>query len=381
MVANGRLLWIPPVAEVMSDDKPTAELARELLSQVKYPGFPRDIVSLGMVTEIRVQGQDVSVALRLPGGRTDVPPVLEREVAAALAARGLRAQLTIAAAPTASAAPAGGPPGPAAGDAIDLPGVRAVLAVSSAKGGVGKSTVATNLACALATIGFRVGLLDADVYGPSLPIMMGTDARPLAAGGSKFHPVERYGVRCISMGFFLDESSPVIWRGPMVAGLIRQFLNDCVWGELDVLVIDLPPGTGDAQLTLAQQVRLDGALIVTTPQEVALRDVVRGVAMFRQVQVPILGVVENMSVFVCSECGEEDEIFGRGGGDIVAKASQAPLLAKIPLDVRIREEGDRGRPVVLAAPDTPPARLYRELAQTLATRLGVAVGARPDAHA
>jgi ATP-binding protein involved in chromosome partitioning len=224
-------------------------------------------------------------------------------------------------------------------------------------------------------------LLDADVYGPSLPIMMGTDARPHAAGGNRFHPVERHGVRCISMGFFLDDTSPVIWRGPMVAGLVRQFLNDCVWGELDVLVIDLPPGTGDAQLTLAQQVRLDGALVVTTPQEVALRDVVRGVAMFRQVQVPILGVVENMSVFVCPECGEEDEIFGRGGGEIVAKAADAPLLARIPIDVRIREEGDRGTPIVLAAPDTAPALLYLDVARNLARRLGASASVHPAAHA
>ena len=366
----------------MSDDKPTAELVRELLAGVKYPGFPRDIVSLGMVVSIRASGRDVAIALRLPGGRTDVPPVLEREIAAALAARGLQARLDVAREPAQSpAAAAPGRPEGAATDAIQIPGVQTVLAVSSAKGGVGKSTVATNLACALGALGLRVGLLDADVYGPSLPIMMGTDARPLAAGGNRFHPVERYGVRCISMGFFLDETSPVIWRGPMVAGLIRQFLNDCEWGELDVLVIDLPPGTGDAQLTLSQQVRLDGALIVTTPQEVALRDVVRGVAMFRQVQVPIVGVVENMSVFVCPECGEEDEIFGRGGGEMVARAAAAPLLAQIPIDVRIREEGDRGRPVVLAQPESPPARIYRELALALAARLGVRAGTQATAHA
>ena len=362
----------------MSDDKPTAELVRELLRHVRYPGFPRDIVTLGMLAEVRVEDGVAHLRLRLPSGRTDVPPVLEREIATALEPRGLRPRLEIAGAAPASS-PAQQAPQPA--DSIELPGVRAVLAVSSAKGGVGKSTVATNLACAFATLGLRVGLLDADVYGPSLPIMMGTDARPHAAGGNRFHPVERHGVRCISMGFFLDDTSPVIWRGPMVAGLVRQFLGDCVWGELDVLVIDLPPGTGDAQLTLAQQVHLDGALIVTTPQEVALRDVVRGVAMFRQVQVPILGVVENMSVFVCPECGEEDEIFGRGGGDVVARAAEAPLLARIPIDVRIREEGDRGTPIVLAAPDTAPAHLYLDVARTLAARLGATVSAHPAAHA
>ena len=361
----------------MSDDKPTQELVRELLARVKYPGFPRDVVSLGIVADVQIAGSDVAILLRLPGGRTDVPPVLEREIAAALAERGLRARLSVAG----TAAPAAARPGPPSAEGAELPGVRAVIAVSSAKGGVGKSTVATNLACALSVLGLKVGLLDADVYGPSLPIMMGTDARPHAAGGNRFHPVERYGVRCISMGFFLDETSPVIWRGPMVAGLVRQFLNDCVWGELDVLVIDMPPGTGDAQLTLAQQVKLDGAVIVTTPQEVALRDVVRGVAMFRQLQIPILGVVENMSLFVCPECGDEDEIFGRGGGEMVARAADAPLLAQVPLDIRIREEGDRGRPIVLADPGTKPAQLYLEVARAVASRIGASVDGPPAAHA
>ncbi|MEW6272100.1 MAG: Mrp/NBP35 family ATP-binding protein [Thermodesulfobacteriota bacterium] len=363
----------------MSDDKRTPERVRELLGRVKYPGFPRDIVSLGMVAEIHGGQADLEIALRLPGGRTDVPPVLEREVLALLQEHGIRARLVPAARPADAAAPSEAPQAHA--DAAELPGVRAVLAVSSAKGGVGKSTVATNLACALAASGLRAGLLDADVYGPSLPIMMGTVARPHAAGGNRFHPVERYGVRCMSMGFFLDDTSPVIWRGPMVAGLVRQFLNDCVWGELDVLVVDLPPGTGDAQLTLAQSIRIDGAVVVTTPQQVALRDVVRGAAMFRQVNVPILGVVENMSVFVCPECGERDEIFGHGGGEALAAATGAPLLATIPLDVRIRDEGDRGHPVVLAAPGSEPAQIYRRLAATLAQRLGVAAPPQPVATA
>lgn len=366
----------------MRDDKPTAHAVRELLAGVKYPGFPRDVVSLGIVADVQVD-DGVTVVLRLPSGRTDVPPALERDITGALASLGVPVRLVVARPEErAERARTTGPAAPGRGfatDAITLEGVRAVVAVSSAKGGVGKSTVATNLACALAAQGRPVGLLDADVYGPSLPIMMGIDARPIAAGGNRFHPIERHGVRCISMGFFLDESSPVIWRGPMVAGLVRQFLADCVWGELDVLVVDLPPGTGDAQLTLAQQVRLDGALIVTTPQEVALRDVVRGVAMFRQVQVPILGVIENMSTFVCPECGQEEELFGRGGGELVAAA--APLLAKIPVDVRIREEGDRGRPVVLAAPETQAAAIYRELAAEVARRLGLAPVAQPTAHA
>lgn len=364
------MLYVSPVAQAMVHDKPTAQRVRELLGRVKYPGFPRDIVTLGVVADVEVgePREGLTVALRLPGGRTEVPPEIGRDIVAALAPLAVPVRVVVArpaATEPREAAPAGG------GEAASLPGVRAVVAVSSAKGGVGKSTVATNLACALAASGLRTGLLDADVYGPSVPLMMGTDARPLAAGGNRFHPVDRYGVRCISMGFFLDESSPVIWRGPMVAGLVRQFLNDCVWGDVDVLVVDLPPGTGDAQLTLVQQVRLDGALIVTTPQEVALRDVVRGVAMFRQVQVPILGVVENMSRFVCTECGEEDDVFGAGAGETIAAAAEAPVLARIPLDARIREEGDRGKPVVLAAPESEPARLYREVAGTVARGLGL----------
>ncbi|MFM8412446.1 MAG: P-loop NTPase [Alphaproteobacteria bacterium] len=349
----------------MTTDKPTPDDIRRLLAAVRYPGFPRDIVSLGMVADVAVEGGVARISIRLPGGRTDVPPVIESAVAEALAPSGLRAELVVA--PPAAASP--GPPrtGPTPDQPVSLPGVRTLLAVSSAKGGVGKSTVATNLACAFAAAGLRTGLLDADVHGPSLPIMMGTDARPLAAGGSRFHPVERHGVRCISMGFFLDETSPVIWRGPMVAGLLRQFLADCEWGDLDVLVIDLPPGTGDAQLTLAQQVRLSGAVVVTTPQDVALRDVMRGVAMFRQVQVPILGVVENMAGFDCPSCGKHDDVFGRGGGEAVARAAGAPLLVSLPIDPAVRRSGDEGVPVALG--EGAIADGYRRLAGTLAATL------------
>ncbi len=354
----------------MTTDKPTPESIRGTLAAVRYPGFPRDIVSLGMVADVSIEGDHAVIALRLPGGRTDVPPVLESAVADAIAPTGLRARLVVAAP---AAEPPGAPrSGPTPDQPVSLPGVRAVLAVSSAKGGVGKSTVATNLACAFAASGLRTGLLDADVHGPSLPIMMGTDARPLAAGGNRFHPVDRHGVRCISMGFFLDETSPVIWRGPMVAGLLRQFLADCEWGDLDVLVIDLPPGTGDAQLTLAQQVRLAGAVVVTTPQEVALRDVMRGVAMFRQVQVPILGVVENMAGFDCPSCGHHDDVFGRGGGEAVARAAGAPLLVSLPVDPAVRRSGDDGFPVALS--DGPLGEGYRRLARTLAGSLRLAGG-------
>lgn len=352
----------------MSDHKIDEAEVRALLAGVKPRGAPRDILSLGMVESLRTDGGRLGIVLRLPGGRTDVPPELESAIRSALSK--VEAPIDLSVAATVEEGPEGT-------DGAGLTGVRKIIAVSSAKGGVGKSTVATNLACAFAADGLRVGLLDADVYGPSLPIMMGLDERPRAAGGKQFHPVEKFGVRCISMGFFLDDDSPVIWRGPMVAGLVQQFLGDCVWGELDVLVIDLPPGTGDAQLTLAQQVRLDGAVIVTTPQDVAIRDVVRGVAMFRQVQVPMLGVLENMSHFHCKSCGHDDAIFGEGGGASVAEAAGTQLLAQIPLEETVREQGDAGEPVVLAHPESIAARELLGAAQRL--RVGLSLNEAPGA--
>ncbi len=349
----------------MTDDKATLERAQDALRAVNYPGFPRDIVTLGMVAGLELLEGVIRVTLRLPGGRSEAPGELERAMAEALAPLGVGLELRIAAP---AAAP---PPAQAEPPAELLPEVGAILAVSSAKGGVGKSTVATNLACAFAGAGLRTGLLDADVHGPSLPILMGTEERPQGAGGNRFHPVDRYGVKCISMGFFLDESSPVIWRGPMVAGLLQQFLRDCEWGALDVLVIDLPPGTGDAQLTLAQQVRLAGAILVTTPQEVAVRDVVRGLRMFSQVQVPMLGVVENMSSFTCPGCGAEEPLFGHGGGERVASAAGLPVLARIPVEPAVRIHGDEGEPIVRAAPDSASGRAFVQLAVELARRVGL----------
>jgi ATP-binding protein involved in chromosome partitioning len=247
-----------------------------------------------------------------------------------------------------------------------LAGVRHILAVASTKGGVGKSTVAANLAVALAAGGRRVGLLDADVYGPSVPIMFGTDARPTATQAKRIVPLERHGLRLMSMGFFLDEQSPVVWRGPIVMGIVRQFLRDVDWGDTDFLVVDLPPGTGDAPLTLVQQVPVTGAVIVTTPQDVALLDVGRGVAMFAQVSTPVLGVVENMAGYVCPSCGTEDPVFGEGGGARLAEHFGVPLLARVPLVPAVREGGDRGVPLVAAAPEHPVARIFRDLAERVA---------------
>ena len=247
---------------------------------------------------------------------------------------------------------------------VHLEGTKYIIAVASGKGGVGKSTVAANLACALAQLGLSVGLLDADIYGPSVPMMFGIgDERPKSAGGQNFYPVEKYGVKLVSIGFFLGERAPVIWRGPMVMGAVRQFLKDALWGTQDFLVVDLPPGTGDAQLTLAQQVAVDGVVIVTTPQEVALLDAFRAVRMFRQVHCPLLGVVENMSYFVCPDCGERDELFGRGGGEAMAIQEHTDLLTRIPIQTELRQAGDEGMPLVINDPMHPVSVAFKELAK------------------
>ncbi len=253
---------------------------------------------------------------------------------------------------------------------VRLEGTRFIVAVASGKGGVGKSTVAANLATALSRIGYKVGLLDADIYGPSVPMMFGTgDERPRGAGGQSFYPVERFGVKLISIGFFLNDKAPVIWRGPMVMGAVRQFLKDTLWGTQDFLIVDLPPGTGDAQLTLAQEVAIDGVVIVTTPQDVALADAMRAVRMFRQVHCPLLGVVENMSYFVCPDCGERDEIFGHGGGDKMASGEHMEMLVRLPIFTEVREAGDAGRPIVIAQPDHPASQAFIELARRVAAAM------------
>ncbi len=272
-----------------------------------------------------------------------------------------------------SAAAAGGV------DASLLPEVRHTVAIASGKGGVGKSTVAVNLAVALAKNGLRVGLLDADVYGPSIPVMFGlVGQRPrMEAGGKRLVPFERYGVRFMSLGFLVEPDAPVIWRGPMVMKGLDQLLRDVAWGALDVLVVDMPPGTGDVQLTLAQKVQLAGAVIVTTPQDVALADAVKGVAMFDQVQVPVLGIVENMSYFVCPHCGERSEIFGHGGAQAEAKRLGVPFLGEIPLEPSIRSGGDTGHPA--ADGDGPQAESFRRLAATVQNALGAEAPPTDDA--
>ena len=249
-----------------------------------------------------------------------------------------------------------------------VPGVKHIIAVSSGKGGVGKSTVSVNVAVALGLSGAKVGLLDADIYGPNIPMMMGIEKMPEQKDG-KIAPAESHGIKLISMGFFVPEDQAVVWRGPMVHTAIQQLFRDVLWGELDYLVIDLPPGTGDAQLTLSQLVPLSGAITVTTPQEVALHDVRKGMMMFQKVNVPLLGIVENMSYFVCGHCGERTEIFDHGGGERAAKTLGVPFLGHVPIDPAIRAGGDTGRPLVIAQPDSPQAKAFRDIAGQLVTRL------------
>ena len=273
--------------------------------------------------------------------------------------------------PRAHAAPGGhGGPSPAG-----VPGIAAIIAVASGKGGVGKSTTAVNLALALHQLGLKVGILDADIYGPSMPKLLGIRERPESAGGNRLRPIERHGMPVMSIGFLIEEETPMIWRGPMVMSALTQMLREVEWGTLDVLVVDMPPGTGDAQLTMAQQVPLKGAVIVSTPQDLALIDARRGIAMFRRVNVPVLGIVENMSTFVCPHCGTRSDIFGHGGARREAERLGVPFLGDVPLDIAIREKSDAGSPVVAAAGDNPHAQYYRDIA--VRVRDGLAAEGRP----
>ncbi|MBL8705946.1 MAG: iron-sulfur cluster carrier protein ApbC, partial [Rhodospirillales bacterium] len=250
-----------------------------------------------------------------------------------------------------------------------VPGVRSIVAVASGKGGVGKSTTAVNLALGLAALGKRVGMLDADIYGPSQPRMMGISGKPVSKDGKRLEPLTNYGVKCMSMGFLVPEDTPMIWRGPMVMTALQQMLRDVEWGELDVLVVDMPPGTGDAQLTMAQQVPLTGAVIVSTPQDIALLDARKGLNMFRKVDVPVFGIVENMSYFLCPSCGTRSEIFGHGGAREEAGRLGVDFLGEVPLHLDIRVTSDAGTPIVAAKPDSDHAKVYRALAEKVWTKV------------
>jgi len=333
-----------------------------VLRRVPYPGYTRDIVSFGLVRDIEVSSSGVTVHLAPTTAQPEVVREIEQAVRGAVAAiPGLAGAIEVV---SAQAPAPSRPRGPQ-----PIPGVQSILAVASGKGGVGKSTVATNLALALASLRPAVGLVDADVYGPSVALMLGIEEKAQPREDRRLVPVERFGVRVMSMGMFLGESTPVIWRGPMVTKLITEFLRNVEWGELDVLVVDLPPGTGDVQLTLTQQVPITGGVIVTTPQNVALADVRRGAQMFRQVNAPVLGVIENMSYHLCPGCGARADLFGHGGGARMAGELGLPLLGEIPLVRAVREAGDAGTPIVAAQPSHPQSRAYREIAERVLVRL------------
>jgi ATP-binding protein involved in chromosome partitioning len=334
------------------------------LKRVKYPGFTRDIVSFGMVKDIEIAHKGVTVSLSAPSTKPEVAAQIVEDV-----------RRTVAAIPGVPAvevrmeqAPA--TPRMAPGSSRRLvPGVRHVVAVASGKGGVGKSTVAVNLALAMAAAGWRVGLMDADVYGPSVAMMVGAERQVRLTPERRIVPLERYGIRYISMALFVEDEAAVIWRGPMITKLESEFLFNVEWGELDCLVLDLPPGTGDAQLTITQRVALAGGIVVTTPQEIALLDVRRGVAMFQQVDVPVLGVIENMSYHLCGKCGARHEIFAHGGGARLARELGVPFLGELPLVRELREGGDYARPLVAVRPDHPVSAVFDSIAREIIAEL------------
>ncbi|MBI3880436.1 MAG: Mrp/NBP35 family ATP-binding protein [Verrucomicrobia bacterium] len=341
------------------------EAVKAALQTIKYPGYSRDIVSFGLVKMIAVNQGAVAVSLQLTTPAPEIAAQIKAECERAL--RGLPGVEHVHVDVKAGAAAAPGATGAAPKPGV--PGVKRIVAIASGKGGVGKSTVSVNLACALARLGHEVGLLDCDIYGPSIPLMMGVNQRPMISPEEKLVPPMNHGVKLMSMGFLLNDDQPVIWRGPMIVKTIQQFVSHVEWGALDFLLVDLPPGTGDAQLTLCQTVPLDGGVIVTTPQEASLGIVRKGVAMFQKLNVPILGLVENMSYFTTPN-GERVEIFGHGGGRAEAARQKAPFLGEIPLFTEIRIGGDQGVPVTVSAPDSAPARTFTEVAAALVKQLG-----------
>jgi ATP-binding protein involved in chromosome partitioning len=338
---------------------------REALSAVKYPGFTRDIVSFGLIKAIHIDDGDVRVQLALATNDPNIPATIKHDAEKTL--RGVagvhnaKILIDIHAPPAGAGAPGIG--------TTRIPGIKHVIAVASGKGGVGKSTVAANLAVALEKTEARIGLCDCDIYGPSISLMFGTRERPMATEENKIVPIEQYGLRLMSMGFLLDDSSPAILRGPMVTRYTQQFLRQVEWGELDYLVLDLPPGTGDIQLTIVQTVALSGAIIVTTPQEVALIDARKAATMFEKVNVPVLGLIENMSYFICPGDGKRYDIFGSGGGEREAKRLRVPLLGQLPLDIATREAGDRGMPIVGQDQKSVVTAEFNRIAQHLRTAL------------
>jgi ATP-binding protein involved in chromosome partitioning len=341
----------------------TQQSILDALKTVKYPGFSRDVVSFGLVKEVNVKGGAVSVSLQLTGGGPDIAQQLKADIERALSnVSGVeRMHIEVLAG---QGAPVQAGANPMARQKAKLPGLKRVIAIASGKGGVGKSTVSVNLACALKYLGASVGLLDCDIYGPSIPLMMGIHDKPTISVAEKLVPPVSHGVKLMSMGFLIDGDAPVIWRGPMIMKTIQQFVSDVEWGDLDYLLVDLPPGTGDAQISLCQTVPLDGGVIVTTPQEASLGVVRKGIVMFEKLNVPILGIVENMSYFT-TPGGERVEIFGHGGGRSEAQRRNLPFLGEVPIYMEIRQGGDSGLPIVATKPQESPAQAFISIAKCL----------------
>jgi ATP-binding protein involved in chromosome partitioning len=341
-------------------------LVLERLKEVKFPGYSRDIVSFGLVREIKIAGSDLLLKLSVATNNPSVAQALKTESEKVLRAiPGVTSARTVIDITNPPDVPSGGQSG-----ATRITGVRHVIAIASGKGGVGKSTVAANLALALARSGAEVGLCDCDIYGPSISLMFGaTQERPMATSENTIIPIERYGIKLMSMGSLLDDTSPAILRGPMVTRATQQFLRQTDWSGLDYLVLDLPPGTGDIQLTVVQTVALSGAVIVTTPQEVALIDARKASSMFAKVNVPVLGIIENMSYFLSPSDGKRYDIFGSGGGEREAARLRVPLLGTVPLDIETREAGDRGMPIILEKPDHPISKVFEKIADELRKKI------------
>ena len=372
----------------------TKEAVVETLKTIKGPDFEGDIVSLGMVSDIFIASSKVFFSITVPAARAQALEPLraaaERAVRAMPGVEGAVVALTaekkgggMEAPPPQRPAvkprpsperPAPIPPRAPASQTSGrrgVPGVDAIIAVASGKGGVGKSTTAVNLALGLVANGLKVGVLDADIYGPSMPRLLGISGKPQTVDGKVLRPMENYGLKVMSMGFLVEEETPMIWRGPMVMSALTQMLREVEWGELDVLVVDMPPGTGDAQLTMAQQVPLAGAVIVSTPQDLALIDARKGLNMFRKVDVPLLGIVENMSYFIAPDTGRRYDIFGHGGARLEAERLGVPFLGEVPLTMDVRESSDAGTPVVVSDPDGAQAKVYREIAARAWERLKI----------
>ncbi|MBL8579169.1 MAG: Mrp/NBP35 family ATP-binding protein [Mesorhizobium sp.] len=374
----------------------TKEAVLDRLKTVNGPDFTGNIVELGLVSDIFIADSKVFFSITVPAARAQemeplraaaervvkaIPGVAGAMVALTAEKKGGGMEAPVKQRPQAtshqpvSPAPRQAParPAPAASSQTSgkrgVPGIASIIAVASGKGGVGKSTTAVNLALGLLANGLRVGLLDADIYGPSIPRLLGIRGKPQAVDGKILKPMENYGLKVMSMGFLVDEETPMIWRGPMVVSALAQMLREVEWGELDVLVVDMPPGTGDAQLTMAQQVPLAGAVIVSTPQDLALIDARKGLNMFKKVDVPLLGIVENMSYFVAPDTGKRYDIFGHGGARREAERLGVPFLGEVPLEMQIRETSDSGQPVTVSDPDGPQAAVYRDIAGKVAERL------------